>query len=85
MSQVELACKEAVFHFNKKHNEDSSLPPWVVKHKGNTYYVNHITSTVGFSTKETPGNEHTKGSILFRGKLKIDKDEDSGNIFAEVW
>lgn len=64
-----------VFHFNKQHNTDASIPPWVIKHKGQTYYVNHLDSKVGFSTKETPDNEHTKGSLMFRGKLSIIEQE----------
>ncbi len=65
-----------IFHFNKAHNADSSIPQWVIKHKGKTYYVNHLVSYVGFSTKETPDSEHTKGSLQFRGYLWIvTKDE----------
>lgn len=60
-----------VFHYNKAHNTDASIPTWVVKCKGETYYVNHLDSEVGFSTKETPDNPHTKGSIQFRGRLEI--------------
>lgn len=60
-----------MFHYNKAHNSDKSIPQWIIKHKGSTYYVNHVDSKVGFSTKETPDNSHTKGSIQFRGKLKI--------------
>jgi len=67
-----------VFHFNKKSNEDPNLPCWVIKHKGQSYYVNHldVLPGVGFSTKETPDNSHTKGSLQIRGKLQI-KEEDS--------
>jgi hypothetical protein len=72
-----------VFHFNKAHNQDKTIPMWVVKHKGNTYYVNHLDSKVGFSTKETPDNEHTKGSLMFRGKIKI--SEKDGESIAEVY
>lgn len=39
---------------------------WVVKTKGETYYIEHLESEVGFSTKETPDNPHTKGSIKFK-------------------
>lgn len=60
---IELACKDAVFHFNKKHLEDSAIPPWVIKCKGKTYYVNHVTANIPWSTKETPANDHTKGAI----------------------
>lgn len=55
---------------------------WVVKHKGNTYYVNHLDSEVGFSTKETPDNSHTKGSLQFKGKLKI--EEENGESTAYI-
>jgi len=46
---------------------------WILKHKGTTYYVNHVevSSGIGFSTKETPDNNHTKGSIKIKGKLQI--------------
>jgi len=76
--------REIVFHFNKKHLEDKNIPMWVIKHKGVTHYVNHIDveSGVGFSTKETPNSTHTKGSLKFKGKLKISlyKDEIVGYI-----
>jgi len=70
-----------VFHYNKKHNEDPSIPTWVIKHKGSTYYVNHMESTVGFKTKETPDNPHTKGSIQFFGKLKIEKEDNDTTAY----
>lgn len=55
--------------------QDASVPMWVIKAKGETYYVDHVDveSGIGFSTKETPDNPHTKGSIKFKGKLKIEK------------
>lgn len=71
-----------VFHYNKQHNIDQSVPPWTVKHKGISYYVNHMDSKVGFSTKETPDNEMTKASIQFKGKLKI--IEENGITTAEI-
>lgn len=46
---------------------------WVIKTKGETYYVNHLDSMVGFSTKETPDNNHTKGSLKFKNvDIKIE-------------
>jgi hypothetical protein len=39
---------------------------WVVKAKGQTFYVNHVISEVGWSTKETPDNPHTKGAIKIK-------------------
>jgi hypothetical protein len=72
---LELACKEAVFHFNKKSLEDTTIPAWTVKAKGKTFYVNHVTSNMPWSTKETPDNDATKGSIKFKDALLcIDRD-----------
>jgi hypothetical protein len=71
-----------VFHFNKKHNEDSTIPQWIVKTKGQTFYVNHLDSEVGFSTKETPDSPHTKGALQFRGTLEIVEDESG--IVAKI-
>jgi hypothetical protein len=39
---------------------------WVLKAKGQTFYVDHVDSKIGFSTKETPDNSHTKGAIKFK-------------------
>lgn len=69
-----------IFHFNKAYLSDPTIPMWIVKHKGVTYYVDHIDSEVGFRSKETPDNEATKGSLQFKGNLTITK----GTI-TEVW
>lgn len=61
-----MKCKEVVFHFNKGHLQDPTIPMWVVKAKGQTYYVDHVDSDAPWSTKETPDNPSTKGSIKFR-------------------
>jgi hypothetical protein len=39
---------------------------WVLKLKGQTFYVDHVDCNIGFSTKETPDNSHTKGSIKLK-------------------
>ena len=83
MAQVELACKDAVFHFNKKHLEDDSIPMWVVKAKGETYYVEHVECTVSWNTKETPDNTHTKGSIKILNCL-VTIDDDNCAKIAEL-
>jgi len=77
--------REIIFHFNKKNLEDNTIPMWVIKHMGLTHYVNHIDVSpgVGFSTKETPENPHTKGSIKFRAKLKI--EIINTEIIANIW
>ena len=80
MAQIELACKEAVFHFNKKHLEDPTIPMWVVKAQGETYYVEHVVCTVPWSTKETPNNSHTKGSIKIKRCLVTIDDENCATI-----
>lgn len=72
-----------VFHYNKAHNKDQSIPVWIVKHAGQTYYVDHLDSEVGFSTKETPDNPHTKGALQFKGVLTITED-DNGKRTAHV-
>ena len=61
-----MKCKELIFHFNKGHLADPSIPMWVIKAKGQTHYVEHVDANVGWSTKETPDNPSTKGSIKFK-------------------
>ena len=65
-----------VFHFNKHHLVDSTTPMWIVKHKGKTHYVDHLDSNVGFSTKETPDNPSTKGSLKFKGYLSFSTEDN---------
>lgn len=72
-----------VFHYNKKHNEDINIPQWIVKIKGQTFYVNHLQSKIGFNTKETPENPHTKGALQFKGKLEI-TENDENQIIANI-
>ena len=51
---------------------------WVVKAHGVTFYVNHVTAEIPWSTKETPDNPSTKGSIKFKDcKLSIDRDNNA--------
>ena len=70
--------KDIVFHFNKKHLEDRSIPPWVLKASGQTYYVNHVTSTAAWSTKETPDSTNTVASIKFKNaSLEIDANNNA--------
>ena len=67
-----------MFHFNKAHLMDNKIPMWVLKTKGETYYVNHVTSNVSWSTKETPNNSHTKGSLKFKNvDIIIDENNDA--------
>jgi len=79
---IELACREAVFHFNKHHLIDPTTPMWVVKTKGKTYMVNHVTATVPWSTKETPDNNHTKGAIKLKNALLTIDDDNCAVLLA---
>lgn len=80
MSQIEYACRDLVFHFNKKHLEDDTIPMWVVKMRGETFYVNHVECSVPWSTKETPDNNHTKGSIKVKNCLVVIDDSNTAVI-----
>ena len=60
-----------MFHFNKGHLTDSTIPMWVVKTQGKTFYVEHVDCTVSWSTKETPDNPSTKGSIKVKDCLLV--------------
>jgi len=67
-----------VFHFNKKHLEDETVPMWVLKTAGETFYVNHVSCEIPWTTKETPNNTHTKGSIKVKDALmRIDGDNNA--------
>ncbi len=74
--------RNIVFHFNKMHLQDPTIPMWTVKVKGQTHYVHHMDSKVGFSTKETPDNPHTKGSLKFKGTISI--VESDGQLIATI-
>ena len=80
MAQIEYACKDLVFHFNKKHLEDETIPMWVIKTHGETFYVNHVSADLPWTTKETPDNTHTKGSIKFKECLLAIDPDNNANI-----
>ena len=64
---------------------DSNVPMWVIKCRGDTYYVHHVDVSpgVGFSTKETPTNNSTKGSIKIKGQLTI--TEENNKLIAKIF
>ena len=80
MSQIEYACKDVVFHFNKKHLEDQTIPMWVLKTHGESFYVNHVNCEMPWSTKETPDNSHTKGSLKIKECLLTIDDNNEATI-----
>ena len=77
---IKKVCKNLVFHFNKKHLEDETIPMWVIKAHGETHYVNHVSASIPWSTKETPDSDHTKGSIKFRRCLLAIDDENCATL-----
>lgn len=75
-----------VFHFNKKHLEDPTIPMWVVKTRGQTYYVHHVSCSLQWTTKETPDNSHTKGSIKIKNcLLTIDEHNEATITALSLW
>jgi len=56
---------------------------WVLKFHGETYYVNHVECNVPWSTKETPSNSHTKGSIKVKEVL-ITIDENNNATLTKL-
>lgn len=69
-----------MFHFNKKHLEDQTIPMWVIKFHGETLYVNHVDCSIPWSTKETPDNSHTKGSIKVKDCLLTINENNEATI-----
>ena len=69
-----------MFHFNKKHLEDQTIPMWVLKFHGETLYVNHVDCSMPWSTKETPDNNHTKGSIKVKNALLRVNDANEATL-----
>jgi hypothetical protein len=53
---------------------------WVLKFHGETIYVHHVDCTVPWSTKETPDNSHTKGSIKVKNVLLRVNDANQATI-----
>ena len=53
---------------------------WILKVKGESYYVDHVDCKIGWSTKETPDNSHTKGSIKIKNCLLTIDDDNLATI-----
>jgi hypothetical protein len=54
---------------------------WVLKTHGETYYVHHMDCQMPWSTKETPDNPHTKGSLKIKDcLLTIDSDTNEATV-----
>lgn len=48
--------------------------------KGKTYYVEHVSANIPWTTKETPDNIRTKGAIKFKDCLVTIDDENCATI-----
>ena len=57
---------------------------WILKTKGTTYYVHHVNANVGWTTKETPDNSHTKGSLKFKNVDIVIDDLNEATINASI-
>lgn len=79
---VEISAREAVFHFNKGHLTDPTIPMWVIKTKGKSFYINHMECNMPWSTKETPDNPSTKGSFKFKDCLLTINDNNEATLRA---
>ena len=77
---TEIFCDEIVFHFNKKNLEDPNVPMWTLKTKGQSLYVNHVCCECPWTTKETPDNQSTKGSIKVKNALLIINDFNEATL-----
>ncbi len=76
--------KNIVFHFNKAHLADPSIPMWTLKIEGQTFYCKHIEfENCSFSSKETPDNPHTKGSIKFKNTNCEISDDGTARLWQE--
>lgn len=72
---VSFDARNIDFHFNKKHLENPEIPCWILKCKGETFYVHHVECNIPWSTRETPDNPSTKGAIrIKRGNVTISED-----------
>ena len=69
-----------MFHFNKGHIADPNIPMWVLKTKGESYYVHHVDCQLPWSTKETPDNPSTKGSLKIKKCLLTINDLNEATI-----
>ena len=53
---------------------------WVLKTQGESYYVNHVSCEIPWTTKETPDNNHTKGSIKIKDCLLVIGEDNCATI-----
>ena len=74
--------RDVIFHFNKGSIQDPDIPMWVIKARGETHYVHHVTSHVGWCTRETPESS-TRGSLKFKQVRLVIYDDNTAVIFPQ--
>ena len=58
-------CRTIDFYYNRASNEFAELPMWVLKCRGKTYYLHHVSAECAWSTHERPDSS-TRGMMRFR-------------------
>lgn len=71
------------FHYNRASNDFSVLPMWVVKTKGKTFYVDHVTANAPWSTHERPDSS-TRGLMRFRRCNLILNENNTAEIVSNT-
>lgn len=73
---ITLECRVLDFHFNKGAMEFPQIPMWVIKTRGQQFFISHFTADgVPWSTRELPDAKSTKGMLRFKNcTLTIDKE-----------
>jgi hypothetical protein len=76
-------CQKVDFHYNRGHSSfPSILPVWVVKAKGETFYLEHLEGSVRFETREMESGA-TKGMLRFR-KCQLTIREDRTAVLTQA-
>ena len=76
-------CRSIEFHFNRGHLQDASIPMWVLKTKGQTFYIHHLDANAPWSTRENPDHPSTKGSLRFRNAYLTINDDGTAVITSQ--
>jgi len=76
-------CSSVDFYFNKAHLQYSDvIPRWIIRTKGETFYVHHIDSQIGWSSRELDSGS-TLGMIRLR-KCRVEIDATGHCTISEA-
>lgn len=70
------------FHYNKASNDFADIPMWVVKAKGQTFYVDNVSANAPWSTHNRPQHS-TRGMMRFK-KCNLFLTEENEAIIEKV-